>query len=84
MKEGFAIHIYTLNKAMSDTCMANADGDMLIVPQQGPPIAVAPGVRACLACACAVLVCWHVVASTRSSMQRPLSPHTLYDSDVID
>lgn len=35
MKEGFAIHIYTANTPMGDTCLANADGDLLIVPQQG-------------------------------------------------
>jgi homogentisate 1,2-dioxygenase len=57
MKEGFAIHIYTLNEAMKDTCMANADGDMLIVPQQGLPSAVAPRVRACLHVA--VVHCMH-------------------------
>lgn len=34
-KEGFAIHIYTANQDMEDTCLANADGDFLIVPQQG-------------------------------------------------
>lgn len=34
-KEGYAIHIYTANESMTDCCLANADGDMLIVPQQG-------------------------------------------------
>eukprot|EP00877_Chromochloris_zofingiensis_P002326 jgi/Chrzof1/12094/Cz06g21050.t1 len=34
-KHGFAIHIYTANESMQDSCLANADGDMLIVPQQG-------------------------------------------------
>lgn len=34
-KEGFAIHIYTANRSMEDCCLANADGDFLIVPQQG-------------------------------------------------
>ena len=34
-KHGFAVHIYTANQSMKDCCLANADGDMLIVPQQG-------------------------------------------------
>ena len=34
-KQGFAIHVYTANRGMGNTCLANADGDMLIVPQQG-------------------------------------------------
>ena len=34
-KEGFAIHVYTANASMVDCCLGNADGDMLIVPQQG-------------------------------------------------
>ncbi|KAI8467072.1 MAG: homogentisate 1,2-dioxygenase-domain-containing protein [Monoraphidium minutum] len=34
-KSGFAVHVYTANASMADTCLANADGDMLIVPQQG-------------------------------------------------
>lgn len=34
-KDGFAIHIYTASTGMQDSCLANADGDMLIVPQQG-------------------------------------------------
>lgn len=34
-KEGFAIHIYAASENMVDTCLANADGDMLIVPQEG-------------------------------------------------
>jgi homogentisate 1,2-dioxygenase len=32
-KEGFAIHVYTATESMKDTCLANADGDFLIVPQ---------------------------------------------------
>ena len=35
MKEGFAIHVYACNQSMSRSCLANADGDFLIVPQQG-------------------------------------------------
>lgn len=35
MKEGFAIHIYVCNKSMESCSLANADGDFLIVPQQG-------------------------------------------------
>ena len=34
-KEGYAIHIYTATESMLDSCLANADGDFLIVPQQG-------------------------------------------------
>lgn len=34
-KDGFAIHMYTANASMTDCCLANADGDFLIVPQQG-------------------------------------------------
>lgn len=32
---GFAVHIYTANTSMTDTFFYNADGEMLIVPQQG-------------------------------------------------
>ncbi|KAF8065888.1 hypothetical protein HT031_002949 [Scenedesmus sp. PABB004] len=34
-KTGYAIHIYTANTSMTDSCLADADGDMLLVPQQG-------------------------------------------------
>ena len=34
-KDGFAIHVYTASVSMHNRCLANADGDMLIVPQQG-------------------------------------------------
>lgn len=34
-KDGFAIHVYTANMSMKDSCLANADGDFLFVPQQG-------------------------------------------------
>ena len=34
-KDGFAIHVYTASVSMDNSCLANADGDMLIVPQQG-------------------------------------------------
>ncbi|GAB4820865.1 hypothetical protein N2152v2_007911 [Parachlorella kessleri] len=34
-KNGFAIHMYTASCGMEDSCLANADGDMLIVPEQG-------------------------------------------------
>lgn len=34
-KDGFAIHIYTANESMENSCLANADGDFLFVPQQG-------------------------------------------------
>ena len=36
-KDGYAIHVYTASVSMGDSCLANADGDMLIVPQQGAP-----------------------------------------------
>lgn len=36
-KDGFAIHVYTASISMHNSCLANADGDMLIVPQQGMP-----------------------------------------------
>jgi homogentisate 1,2-dioxygenase len=32
---GMAIHIYAANRSMTDRCFYNADGEMLIVPQQG-------------------------------------------------
>jgi homogentisate 1,2-dioxygenase len=32
---GMAVHIYAANRSMSDRCFYNADGEMLIVPQQG-------------------------------------------------
>lgn len=32
-KDGFAIHMYTCSASMGDSCLANADGDFLIVPQ---------------------------------------------------
>ena len=34
-KDGFAIHVYTASISMHHSCLANADGDILIVPQQG-------------------------------------------------
>ena len=34
-KEGFAIHVYAATESMTDCCLANADGDFLIVPQKG-------------------------------------------------
>ena len=34
-KEGYAIHVYTASVSMDDCCLGNADGDLLIVPQQG-------------------------------------------------
>lgn len=34
-KDGFAIHVYTASASMPDACLANADGDFLIVPQLG-------------------------------------------------
>lgn len=35
VRNGIAIHVYTCNKSMGDKCLYNADGDFLIVPQQG-------------------------------------------------
>jgi homogentisate 1,2-dioxygenase len=32
---GMAVHIYTANRSMAERCFYNADGEMLIVPQQG-------------------------------------------------
>lgn len=34
-KEGYAIHMYSANESMRDSCFSNADGDMLIVPEHG-------------------------------------------------
>jgi homogentisate 1,2-dioxygenase len=34
-RDGYAIHVYTATASMEDCCLANADGDFLIVPQQG-------------------------------------------------
>lgn len=35
MKHGLAIYNYCCTKSMNRTVMGNADGDFLIVPQQG-------------------------------------------------
>ncbi|CAI8606918.1 unnamed protein product [Vicia faba] len=35
MRHGYAIHMYTANKSMDNCAFCNADGDFLIVPQQG-------------------------------------------------
>lgn len=32
---GMAVHVYLCSASMSDRCLVNADGEMLIVPQQG-------------------------------------------------
>ena len=42
-KDGYAIHIYTASTSMHDSCLANADGDFLIVPQQGARLWAPPG-----------------------------------------
>lgn len=34
-RNGIAIHMYSCNTSMTDKCFQNADGDFLIVPQQG-------------------------------------------------
>ena len=36
-KDGYAIHMYAATTSMQDCCLANADGDFLVVPQQGAP-----------------------------------------------
>ncbi|KAL9264312.1 Homogentisate 1,2-dioxygenase-like protein [Drosera capensis] len=35
LRHGFAIHMYTANKSMENCAFCSADGDFLIVPQQG-------------------------------------------------
>src|ERR1700743_3295106 len=35
MHTGVAVHIYAINKSMEDRFFYNADGEMLLVPQQG-------------------------------------------------
>eukprot|EP00256_Glycine_max_P070156 XP_025984751.1 homogentisate 1,2-dioxygenase isoform X3 [Glycine max] len=35
MRHGYAIHMYNANKSMDNCAFCNADGDFLIVPQQG-------------------------------------------------
>lgn len=35
LRHGFAIHMYAANKSMDGSAFCNADGDFLIVPQQG-------------------------------------------------
>ena len=48
---GIAVHLYRANRSMTDRCFVNADGEMLVVPQQGEllvfaetgRLAVAPG-----------------------------------------
>lgn len=35
LKEGYAIHMYACSESMVDSCLSNADGDFLIVPQEG-------------------------------------------------
>ncbi|GAB1606984.1 homogentisate 1,2-dioxygenase-like [Argonauta hians] len=35
-RHGIAIHIYTCNTSMENKCFYSSDGDLLIVPQQGP------------------------------------------------
>ena len=40
MREGYAIHVYSATASMDDTCLANADGDFLLVPQAGAHLRV--------------------------------------------
>ena len=35
-RHGVAIHVYVCNVSMKDKAFYNADGDFLVVPQQGP------------------------------------------------
>ncbi|XP_048235342.1 homogentisate 1,2-dioxygenase isoform X2 [Ricinus communis] len=35
LRHGFAIHMYTANKSMGNCALCNADGDFLVVPQEG-------------------------------------------------
>lgn len=51
-KTGFAIHVYAATASMADACLANADGEMLIVPQQG----ACGAARALLVCCLFVLL----------------------------
>jgi len=34
-RAGFAVHVYACDASMRDRCLANADGDLLVVPQRG-------------------------------------------------
>ena len=34
-RSGYAVHVYAANASMKSSCLGNADGDMLIVPQLG-------------------------------------------------
>ena len=34
-RSGYAVHVYAANASMTNSCLGNADGDMLIVPQLG-------------------------------------------------
>ncbi len=50
-QSGLAVHVYRASRSMTDRCFVNADGEMMIVPQQGGllvfaetgRLAVAPG-----------------------------------------
>jgi homogentisate 1,2-dioxygenase len=35
-RKGYAIHLYTANADMGDSCFYDVDGDLLIVPERGP------------------------------------------------
>jgi len=51
LRRGYAVHVYAANRGMEDRCFGNADGDLLILPEQGAltlltelgPLEVAPG-----------------------------------------
>ena len=34
-KSGYAVHMYACNQSMEDSCLCNADGELLVVPQEG-------------------------------------------------
>jgi len=35
LRRGFAVHLYAANRGMEDRCFTNADGDLLLLPQEG-------------------------------------------------
>jgi homogentisate 1,2-dioxygenase len=35
LRRGYAVHLYAANRSMHERCFCNADGDLLIIPEQG-------------------------------------------------
>ena len=35
LKDGYAIHIFAFNQSMANSCFTDADGDLLVIPQEG-------------------------------------------------